>query len=223
MIDNLEQVITRLNNYNLQGRYAEVLAELANYIQQDKSEASLYVLRGNAQYGLGQIEQSVESYATACILNPLDAGARTNYASALYALGSYLDAVNACEAASYADDTFVPAYINAAHCYAAMGHMDHAIFNLQRALEFAPDDSQIGTTVADMLSEFGEYEMARDTYFQVASMQGAPIDIHERIASFFTTAKNNGIARTQVLNDVDIWRRKFFKNPDVFRLASTIM
>lgn len=223
MIDNLEQVITKLNNYNLQGRYAEVMAELVNYISQDESEASLYVLRGNAQYGLGQLEEAAESYATACVLNPLYAGARANYASALYALGSYLDSVNACEAALYADDTFVPAYINAAHCYAAMGHMDHAVYNLQRAMEVASDDAETGATVADMLSEFGEYEMARDAYFKVAVLQGAPANIHERIANFFKTAKDNGIERTRVLTDVEDWRRRFVKNQDVFRLASTIM
>lgn len=223
MIENLEQVITKLNNYNLQGRYAEVMAELTNYIRKDENEAVLYVLRGNAQYGMGQFEEAVQSYATACVLNPLDAGARTNYASALYALGSYLDSVNACEAALYADDTFVPAYMNAAQCYAAMGRMDHAVYYLQRMMEVDPDDAEIGASAADMLSEFGEYEMARDVYFNVAVLQGAPADIHERIANFFKTAKENGIEPTRVLGDVEDWRRRFSKNPDVFRLASAIM
>lgn len=223
MSDNLEPVIAKLNDYNSQGLYAEVMAEIDGYISQNENVAGLYVLRGNAQYGLGRLEEAAESYATACVLNPMDVGARTNYASALYSLGNYLEAVNACEAALYADDTFVPAYLNAAHCYMAMGHADYAVHHLQRAMEVAPAAVEVAMTAADMFSELGEYEMARDTYFKAAKLPDASVDIHERIANFFRAAKDNGIDRSQILSDLEEWRRRFVNNQDVFRLASTIM
>ena len=64
-MENVEQEITKLNEWNAQGRFAEVLAEtntdLATITDDNIEEdvASLYVVQGNALYGLGRLEEAL--------------------------------------------------------------------------------------------------------------------------------------------------------------------
>lgn len=223
MIENLENIITRLNNLNTAGRYAEVLAELQPLMNQDATEAGLHIIKGNAQYGIGQFEDAAQSYATAIALNPNDPAARSNYGSTLYSLGHFVDGLNACDSAIFMDDTFSPAYINAAHCLMGMEQYDLAADYLLQAMEKNPTDVMTGEYAADILADLGMYDLARDSYLKVARLPDAPADIHEKIAAFFTTARQNGVDRTVIINDVNAWRTEFVKNPDVFRLASTLL
>lgn len=152
----------------------------------------------------------------------MDVNARNNYGSTLFVLGRYVDALNACDAAILTDETFSMAYINAAHCLAALDHMDQAAYALNSAFEQDTENAELGVRVAELLADIEEYDMARDVFFQVASLPDAPQDIHAKIAAFFADAKTK-IDRTIVLKDVETWRGQFIKNPDVFRLAADLM
>lgn len=223
MIENLEQMITHLNDLNAKGRYAEVIADVTPLIKQDDQESTLYVLQGNALYGLGRLEESAEAYHQGIFVNPNDVNARSNYGSVLFALGRYVDALNACDAALAIDPSFGAAYVNAANCLFAMGHVDLAVFAATQAFSTNEKDPLLGTGVAALLFDFGEYNLARDTYFQVARLPDAPADIHRQIAAFFKNARDNGIDRTLILKDIDAWRKNFQKDPEVFRLAADII
>lgn len=220
MVDNLEETVNHYNEWNNQGRFAEVLAEMNTLLVTSPDEANFHVLRGNALYGLGRFNEAAEVYSHAIALEPMDVQARSNYGSALYMMGKYVDGLNACDAAILTDKTFAPSYVNAAHCLAALDHLDHAVYALNRGFEMDSENAELGARVAELLGDFGEYEMARDAYFQVAALKDAPADIHTKIAEFFKASKANGIDRGLVLKDVDVWRGRFIKNQEVFRLAA---
>lgn len=222
MLENLETIVNELNELNARGRYDEVLSELNKYTPSEKNESNLFVVQGNAQYGLGRFTDAVESYATAISLDPLDIGARINYGASLFEIGQYVDGLNACQAAIALDEGNGFAYINAAHCLAALGHTDHAVYMLEQAFNTDPSDPDVGERAADLLAGMGEYELARDVYMKVAALPDAPADIHQSIAAFFQNAKSNGIDRHVILKDVDEWRKAFTTNPEVFRLAQDL-
>ena len=113
-MEHIEAEIQKLNEWNAQGRYAEVLAETntdLSLITDDNAEedvASLYVVRGNALFGLGRFQDALEAYGKAIELDTFDVEARCNYGSTLYSLGKYVDALNACNAAILTDENFAP-------------------------------------------------------------------------------------------------------------------
>lgn len=223
MIEKLEDIIIRLNNLNTAGRYAEVLAELQPLMNEDDNVAAFYIIKGNAQYGQGLFEEAAQSYATAVAVNPDDAAARSNYGSTLYGLGHYVDGLNACDAALLIDKTFVPAYINAAHCLIGLELYEKAADYLQRAADIHPSDAMTRIQIAEIFADTGGYELARDQYLSVARLPNAPADIHERIASFFRQAREDGVDRNVLIQDIGAWRNEFVKNPEVFRLASSLL
>ena len=77
-MDNIEEIIERLNQWNEEGRFAEVNADvstlLTTVLDDDDADdvASLYVLKGNAEYGLGRFEDALKSYAKAIELDTFD-------------------------------------------------------------------------------------------------------------------------------------------------------
>lgn len=223
MIENLKELVVKLNNWNNAERFKEVLAEIRDIPAEDAQETALYILKGNAEYGLGLFEDSLNSYAGAIKIDPTDAPARSNYGSVLYALGRYIDGLNACDSALMLDATFVPAYINAAHCLIGLEQNGVAGEYLMKAIENAKNNVGFCVIVADMLTDLGMYERAKEAYFKIARFAGAPVDIHEKIAEFFKRARENGIEKATIVKDVNAWRTEFVKNPDVFKLSTPFL
>lgn len=222
MIENLEELIDKLDNLNAMGRYQEVQAEVASLLAEDDQEAALWVVKGNAEYGFGNFIQAADDFATAISLNPDDVGARSNYALVLYTLERYVDGLNACDSALYIDDECVSAYMNAAHCLEALGHGDLALEYMEKAVQKNEHDGNTIVRVADMMSDYGYYEAAKNALMQAARLN-TPSDIHERIAAFFADAKARGIERVRIHADVSAWRNEFERHPDVFNLATPLL
>ena len=222
MIENLEEIVEKLDNLNAMERYLEVQAEVNSLLAIDSEEAALWVVKGNAEYGLGNFIQAADDFARAIGLNPDDVGARSNYALVLYALGKYVDALNACDSALYIDSDCAPAYLNAAHCLEALGHGDLALEYLQRAIDKNEHDGAIIAHIADVMSDYGYYEAAKNAFMKAARLR-MPADIHERIAAFFADAKSRGIERTRIHTDVSSWRSEFERHPDVFKLSAPLL
>lgn len=222
MIENLEEIVDKLDNLNAMGRYLEVQAEVNSLLAQDSRETALWVVKGNAEYGLGNFIQSADDFAKAISLNPDDIGARSNYALVLYTLGRYVDGLNACDSALYIDGDCVPAYINAAHCLEALGHGELALEYLEKAIRKNEQDANVIVQVADVMSDYGYYEAAKNALMQAARLN-FPEDIHERIAAFFEDARSRGIERTRIHADVTSWRNEFERNSDVFNLAAPLL
>ena len=228
-MENTEQTIQKLNEWNAQGRYAEVAAEASNLITAATDEtpeelASLFVLQGNANYGLGRFEDALQSYAKAIELDSFDVEARANYGSTLFTLGRYVDALNACDAAILTDDNFVPAYINVAHCLVALKHEEEAVYALQQAFSLAPEDPALGRTVADMAADLENFEVALDTYLEVAAMPEAAEDTAQAIHDFFVKFKGHpDVDRATWLDGVNSWREQFPNSPEVLRLAGDLL
>lgn len=222
MIENLEELIDKLDNLNAMERHQEVLAEVNTLLAEDSDEAAIWVVKGNAEYGLGNFIQAADDFARAIGLNPDDVGARSNYALVLYTLERYVDGLNACDSALYIDDECAPAYMNAAHCLEALGHGDLALEYLQKAIDKNEHDGDIIARVADTMSDYGYYEPAKNALMQAARLS-VPADIHERIAAFFADARARGIERTRIHTDVNQWRSEFEQHPDVFNLAAPLL
>ncbi|MDR2902269.1 MAG: tetratricopeptide repeat protein, partial [Lactobacillales bacterium] len=188
----------------------------------NKENAGLWSIQGTAQYGLGQLEDALVSYQTAISLNPASAAARSNYALPLFALGRYVEALNASDAAILADQTFQPGYINAANALQAMGFPDQAVVPLQQAYELDKTNMQMGLVVAAMLLDTGDYDDARDIYFEIAAAKNPPKNIHAQINDFFKTAIERGAPKTKLVNDIDAWRQKHAHDPEVFEFVKNL-
>ena len=222
MIENLEEIVDRLDNLNAMGRNQEVLAEVNSLLAEEAEEAALWVVKGNAEYGMGNFIQAADDFARAIGLNPDDVGARSNYALVLYTLGRYVDGLNACDSALYIDDECAPAYLNAAHCLEALGQAELALEYMEKAISKNEHDGDIIAQVADTMSDYGYYEPAKNA-FMMAARLNVPADIHERIAAFFADARERGIDRTRIHTDVNQWRAEFEHHPDVFKLAMPLL
>jgi len=229
-MENIEQEIEKLNDWNAAGRYAEVLAEtntdLAMINDDDIEEdvASLYVVRGNALFGLGRFEEALAAYAKAIELDTFDVQARCNYGSTLYSLGRYVDALNACDAAILTDENFAPAYINVAHCLAALKHEDEAVYALQQAFSLEPENVELGTTVADMAADLDDFEAALEAYMKLAALKNAPEDVQQKIYNLFLKFKGSeDIAKNDWLKAVDEWRTTFANDPKVIKLSGDLL
>ena len=225
---DLIQEVKKLNEWNDQGRFEEVLIETNTDLDQVTDEnteeevASIHIVRGNALYGLGRFEEAVQAYAKAIELDTFDVQARCNYGSALYTLGRYVDALNACDAAILTDDTFAPAYINAAHCLAALKHEEEAVYALKQAFTLDPKNYDLGRAVADMAADLENFEVAFEVYLKIAALPDAAKDIHETIAAFLKKSRET-LKPTDWQKAVDTWRRQYITNPEVLRLSADLM
>ena len=229
-MENIEQEIEKLNDWNDQGRFAEVVAETntdLSLITDDNIEedvASLQVVRGNALYGLGRFEEALTAYAQAIELDPMDVQARTNYGSTLYTLGRYVDALNACDAAILTDDQFAPAYINVAHCLTALKHEEEAVYALQQALELDPKNVDLARAVADMAADLENFDVALDAYLKLAALSESGDDVQTAIRDFFDHFKTHpDVSPSDWQKGVDQWRKKFASNPTVLRLSGDLL
>ena len=225
---DLMQEVQKLNDWNEQGRFEEVLMETNTNLDQVTDEnteeevASIHVVRGNALYGLGRFEEAAAAYAKAIELDTFDVQARCNYGSTLYTLGRYVDALNACDAAILTDENFAPAYINAAHCLAALKHEEEAVYALKQAYTLSPKDYALGRAVADMATELDNFEVAFEVYLKIATLPNAATDIHEAIANLLQKVRKN-MGRSEWQKAVDTWRKQFITNPEVLRLSADLM
>lgn len=225
---DLMQEVQKLNDWNEQGRFEEVLMETNTNLDQVTDEnteeevASIHVVRGNALYGLGRFEEAAAAYAKAIELDTFDVQARCNYGSTLYTLGRYVDALNACDAAILTDENFAPAYINAAHCLAALKHEEEAVYALKQAYTLSPKDYALGRAVADMAAELDNFEVAFEVYLKIAALPDAATDIHEAIANLLQKVRKN-MGRSEWHKAVDTWRKQFITNPEVLRLSADLM
>ncbi len=219
MIEDIERKIDFLNGLNAQKRYQEARADCQDLLAIDKGDARLWLVAGNALYGLGQLEEAAQAYETAIALMPSLVQARSNYAMALFVTGRQIDALNAAEAAIYADETFAPPYLTAAACLTALGHNGEAVAALKAGWELASADAQNAERMAEELWHLGDYAAARDIFLALAKRPKAPADVHERLAALFQEAKNKGISRVALVADIAAWRRDFGNNPAVFDLA----
>ena len=229
-MENIEQEIEKLNDWNAQGRFAEVLAETNTDItliddnDVEENVASLYVVRGNALFGLGRFQEALEAYGKAIELDTFDVEARCNYGSTLYSLGKYVDALNACDAAILTDENFAPSYVNAAHCLVALKHEEEAVYALQQAFMLAPEDVELGKAVADMATELEDFDVALDSYMKVAALPDAPEDIQKSIYECLLKFKNHeDVSKQDWLKGVDLWRDTFANNPEVMRLSGDLL
>ena len=229
-MENVKQEIIKLNEWNTQGRYAEVLAETDTdipLITDDNSEeefASLYVVRGNALFGLGRLQDALEAYGKAIELDTFDVEARCNYGSTLYSMGRYVDALNACDAAILTDENFAPSYINVAHCLVALKQEEEAVYALQQAFMLAPDDVELGKSVAEMATDLDDFNVAIDSYIKVAALPDAPDDIQKSIFDCFMKFKNSEeISRQDWLKGINTWRDAFPNTPEVMRLSGDLL
>lgn len=222
-MEHMESIIERLNDWNEQGRFAEVLADVDTLVIDNSDVASLFVVKGNALHGLGRFEEALIAYETAIKLDTDDVQARTNYGATLFVLGRHVAALNACDAALLIDSDFAPAYINVAHCLAELGHDDDAAEALWHAYTLNPEDINTGLTAAEMGADLGEYEMARDIYLDISENPSAPAELPSVIYDFFKLMLQHGVSRIQVLKDVDVWRQKAARNPDVLRLSGELL
>ena len=229
-MENIEQEIEKLNDWNAAGRYAEVLAEtntdlgLINDDNIEEDVASLYVVRGNALFGLGRFEEALAAYAKAIELDTFDVQARCNYGSTLYSLGRYVDALNACDAAILTDENFAPAYINVAHCLVALKHEDEAVYALQQAFSLDPENAELGATVADMAADLDDFNAALEAYMKLAALKDAPADVQQKIYDLFLKFKGSeDIAKNDWLKAVDEWRTAFASDPKVIKFSSDLI
>ena len=229
-MDNIEEIVERLNQWNEEGRFAEVNAEvstlLTTVLDEDDADdvASLYVLKGNAEYGLGRFEDALKSYAKAIELDTFDVQARCNYGSTLYTLGRYVDALNACDAAILTDEEFAPAYINVAHCLVALKHEEEAVYALQQAFSIEPNDANLGRTVADMATDLENFDVALDAYIETAQLPDTQEDIFQATYDMFMKFKNHpDVPQSQWLEGINKWRAKFPTNPAVIRFSGELM
>lgn len=225
---DLMSEVQKLNDWNDAGRFEEVLmettADLDKITDADTEEevASLYTVRGNALYGLGRFEEAATAYAKAIELDTFDVQARCNYGSTLYTLGRYVDALNACDAAILTDDTFAPAYINTAHCLAALKHEEEAVYALKQAFTLDPNNYALGRSVADMAADLDNFDVAFEVYLKIAALPDAPDEIHQAIAGFLQKYRAV-LSRTDWQKAVNDWRNQFITNPEVLRLSADLV
>ena len=229
-MENIQQEILKLNEWNTSGRFAEVLAETntdISLITDDNTEedvASLYVVRGNALYGLGRFQDALEAYGKAIEIDTFDAQARCNYGSTLYSLGRYVDALNACDAAILTDENFAPSYINVAHCLVALKHEEEALYALQQAFMLAPEDVELGRAVSEMATDLEDFEVALDSYLKLAALPDAPEDVQKSIFDCFMKFKDHpDVSRQDWLKAINQWRDAFPNSPEVMRLSGDLL
>ena len=229
-MENIEEVVERLNDWNAEGRFAEVSAEISTLLTTVNDDddvddvASVYVLKGNAEYGLGRFEDALKSYAQAIELDTFNVEARCNYGSTLYTLGRYVDALNACDAAILTDENFSPAYINVAHCLVALKHEEEAIYALQQAFSIDANDPELGRTVADMAADLDNFDVALNAYIETALLPNTQEDIFQATYNMFQKFKSSeDVTKNEWMDGINTWRTKFPTNPEVIRLAGELL
>lgn len=222
-MENREAILAQWEELFNAGRYQELSAQVAGYLVTDANDSEVWLYQGISLYGVGKIKESADAFEKSIALNPLNLRARSNYASALWMLGRYVDGMNACESAIRIDANFVPAYINDANCLASLGYTDLACSFLSRAIILDYKNYQTGLKCAVLSAHFENYPLAFEMYLKTAQMADVPEDIHQKIFDFLTLEKQKGFPRTEWLAQINKWRDTFISNKQVFDFASKLI
>jgi tetratricopeptide (TPR) repeat protein len=116
-----------------QKRFSEALPLLENCLKRDGASVTAYVLRANANLGLGNFEQAVADCDHAININPHEPKAFTNRAWALLSLERYQEAIDDCTHALGLDANHGNAYSCRAEAYRRLGRSELAMQDSSRA------------------------------------------------------------------------------------------
>ncbi|MDM7914745.1 MAG: protein kinase [Candidatus Eisenbacteria bacterium] len=134
-------------------RYAEAAENAQHALALDPFYAGTYTLLGKAEEGLGQVEEALKAYRTACDVWPVQS-TWASYALALQRMGRAQESTEAAVTAASESETGAGSYGLAAF-WAMHGDRDRALRFLRRSMELGriPSDAQEDERFRSLLAD----------------------------------------------------------------------
>jgi tetratricopeptide (TPR) repeat protein len=138
---------TRGRAYLESGRYADAERELRAALKV-RPEFRIYDALGLALQNEGKMEEAIQQHRRALELNPSNAIAWNNLASALFATGKMKEAIESAEQGQRRDPSLAFSYVNLGRFYEASGDIEKAINTYREGLKRNPGHTRLQQNLA---------------------------------------------------------------------------
>ena len=142
----------------------EALAITEQLLHSFPLSAALFNVQGAIHAGLSHVDEAVDSYLQATIINPDFAEAYNNMGVVLSENGDYGEAIDSYRKAYEIKPDFAEAYYGVGVARHENGDLDGAIGSYRRALEVAPEYAEASNNLAVVLGEKGDFIEALNSY-----------------------------------------------------------
>ncbi len=150
-------------------RKAGALALLACQAQGNNPTA--WLLLGQIQGNLGELDNAIDSFTTAIQLAPDTVNAHIGLANTLYAQGRLQEALATCEQADTLRPDTVDVLMLKGTLQGLLGHSASAMQDLQRVLKLAPRHAIAHHELGSLLQKDNQPEAARECYLKAIEFQ----------------------------------------------------
>ena len=147
-----------------QGNFREAGALALSCCQADDHNPDAWLLLGQIQGNLGELDKAIDSFTSAARLAPGAVDAHLGLANALYARGRLQEALAACEQAILLRPDTVDILLLKSTLLGMLGHTSDAIQAIQRALELAPRHAVAHHGLGALLQQANRLEEAVACY-----------------------------------------------------------
>lgn len=178
---NLAEAHASLGAVLMEERDDPSLAEQAfrRAIELNPSYASAHHWLANLLRNKGQTAEALEEILKALHLDPLSPTIATVAGDLLHRAGRYDEALHQWHRALELAPGFVPARVNLAHAYEAVGNWELAGAELKHTVEANPDSLLALAEYGGHLLRVGEGELGRALLVQAATGASSPFPVHQ--------------------------------------------
>jgi tetratricopeptide (TPR) repeat protein len=147
--------------YNDNGEHDRAIADAAQAIRLDSSNASAYFQRAFAYSRKTMYSEAIADYTQAIRLEPTDAIAYSNRAYAYSSKGMHDEAISDCNQAIRLDPNYATAYIRRGNAYYSKKMYTEAISDCNQAIKLDPNNAGVHVTRGNAYHQKGNRTQAR--------------------------------------------------------------
>ena len=207
-MNNMDQIVERLNMLLSSGQYDEILAQTQDLIEEEPNNSVFYLFRGNALRRKGMYPEAVDAFRQAIAFDPNDVLARSSYASLLFEMGDLVNALNASDAAILVEPEFSDPYLISGDILMELGFPEQAVFPYNKAYEM-DENFDLGILVATLYAQNNMPEEAIDIFSDLLSKKPDDPVLHFRFGVALLYALQNGASAEMIKGTAKNWREKY--------------
>ncbi|KAK0063583.1 RNA polymerase II-associated protein 3 [Biomphalaria pfeifferi] len=136
--------------------------------------------KGNELYKLGQLEQAIEAYSKGLMFDPTNSLLLSNRAQAFLKLNKYTECESDCTLSLTGAPLFVKSYLRRATARLALGKLEEAVRDFQRALELEPNNKQAKMEIKRLKQGKSVKNCSHDKYSHVSDGVNIPTKVNQQ-------------------------------------------
>lgn len=202
--------------------YENLLSFAAGQLPLYPQSSELFFYQAEALRNLERLDEALQSYQDAILMDPNNALARSGYALAHYEKGNVVEALTAADSAILLEPEFPDPYLTAADILENIGFPEQAVFPYERAYKMIPDNYALGRHTANLFALSEEVNDCLDLLFSMLERFPNSQRLHLQTGISMLYLLSAGAKRKDLEEYVRIWQGNFPKNRIAHQIGDAV-